>query len=89
MSGYLFRAVWPIVDCSVGFSQLVDEATSDLPLLLATAHADAVGLGSFKVAPSSKVPGSGMATADVLVYEVPAERLPDRVYTERLARCRT
>ena len=54
-----FRAIWPIVDETVPFSELCREAMKEVPRLAAQAHARPQGVGRFLVAPSDIVAGSG------------------------------
>lgn len=71
----VFRAIWPIVDESRKYAELMREAAAEIPTLCAQAHVRVVGAGRFSIAESVYVPGSGRFTESVLVYEAPAESL--------------
>lgn len=84
-TGIIFRAVWPIVDERMSFADLCREGESDLPMLIAQAHARVTKPGRFSIAPSDRVPGSGRVTASCLVFEAAAERAPIRAYRKAVA----
>lgn len=67
-----FRAVWPIVDETVPFPDLLREASAEISTLATQAGARLTRPGRFLIAPSDLVPGSGRVTAWVLVYDAPA-----------------
>lgn len=77
---YLFRAIWPILDETVPWADLVRQASDDLPEVLARAHARILRPGRFSLARSETVPGSGRVAGSVLVYEAPAVRAAQRPY---------
>lgn len=79
----IFRAIWPIVDETVGYADLCREAAATLPTLVAQARAHLTKPGRFSIAPSEHVPGSGRITATVLVYEAPARPATERSYWQR------
>lgn len=81
----VFRAIWPIADESVPYAQLCHEATADLPHLIAQAKAHLLRAGSFSIAPSDQVPGSGRITESVLMYTAPAEPMRRRAYWKSAA----
>jgi hypothetical protein len=76
----VFRAIWPIADESVPYAQLCHEASADLPHLVAQAKARLLRGGSFSIAPSAQVPGSGRVTESVLIYTAAAEPMKQRDY---------
>jgi hypothetical protein len=73
-----FRAIWPITNERLPFTALVAQATHDLPVLTAMAHARVVGPGRWSAALSTDIPGSGRITQWVLLYEAPAIPAPRR-----------
>lgn len=78
----IFRCFWPITDDKLGMGELIKQATPDVPMLLARAHA-AIGpnsSGRWSIAPSASIPGSGRTTDYVLLFEAPARRVPTRAY---------
>lgn len=76
-----FRAIWPILDDSRSLGALALEAAEDLPWLATQARAVIEhGAGTWRIAPSNKVPGSGNTTANSLIFEAPAQRLAARPY---------
>lgn len=80
-----FRAMWPIVDERVTWAILTRTARAELPMLAAQAKARLIGAGRFYVMPSSAVPGSGRVTETVLVFDGPAEPIPNRSYWKEVA----
>lgn len=75
---FRFRAIWPITDERLPFTALCAQATHDVPLLAAQAHAHLVGPGRYTVARSTDIPGSGRITEWVLIYDAPATPRPTR-----------
>lgn len=73
--GGVFRAIWPIVDETVKYGDLLRQAATELPTLTTQAHVRVIGAGRFSIAESVYVPGSGRLTDSVLVYEAPAESM--------------
>lgn len=71
-----FRAIWPITNERLPFTALCAQATHDIPLLAAQAHARITGPGRWTAALSTDIPGSGRITKWVLLYEAPAVRAP-------------
>lgn len=74
-----YRAVWPLLS-EAGrrpLRELVAEAESDLPWMLAVAHVRraAVGRPRWTIRPGRDVPGSGGAP-EVLVLDLPVVRVP-------------
>lgn len=69
---FVFRALWPITDMTLPLGDLIAAAEVDLPVVAALQHAEVQSGGRWSVAPSSRVPGSGNITANVLIYEAPA-----------------
>jgi hypothetical protein len=80
-----FRAIWPITNERLPFTALVAQATHDLPLLTAMAHARLVGPGRWTAALSTDIPGSGRITQWVLLYEAPATPAPRRTTPSQAA----
>lgn len=80
MSEYTFRAIWPIHDPTVPLRDLVREAAADVENVAARSRARLVGRGSWSMAASENVPGSGRVTDTVLIFEAPAVALPRRAY---------
>ena len=72
---FLFRAVWPLVDETVQFRQIVIEAQAELPRVAYHARAEVIGAGRWTVVRSSKVPGFGNTTERLLVFEAPARQV--------------
>lgn len=75
-----FKAIWPITNPALTLDRLTAAAQHDVPVLAAQAHARLTSRGRFTIARSVDVPGSGRATATVLVYEARAVELPHRPY---------
>jgi len=80
-----FRAIWPIRDETVPWSDLLREAADDIPMIAAAAGARVLTRGIFSIARSVDVPGSGRVTNTILVFEAPARALPRRGYHRRTA----
>jgi hypothetical protein len=80
MSSYVFRAIWPVVDPTVPLRHLVAEAAADVPNVALRSRAEITGPGTWSMAPSEAVPGSGRVTDTVLIFEAPAVPMPRRAY---------
>ena len=59
----MFRAVWPIIDEATPVGSLIDQASDDVPALARRAKVTLTGPGSYRVADSTTVPGSGRITS--------------------------
>ena len=75
-----FRAIWPIVDTTVAWEDLIREAADDIPMVAIQARAVITGPGAFRRERSARVPGSGNTTEFCLVFEAPARPAPHRGY---------
>lgn len=79
-----FRAIWPIVNESIPWADLIAEARRDLAIVAGQAHCRPDWrAGRWSLARSVDVPGSGRTTASVLVYEAPATPIEARPYHAR------
>jgi hypothetical protein len=80
MTGHTLRIIWPIRDETVSAGQIAREVQESLRELTMRAKAVQTGPGSYRVARSQDVPGSGGTTPLVLVFECPARPVEARVY---------
>lgn len=76
----IFRCCWPILEDGTTYRDLIRLAKSELPLLIAQAHAALTAPGRFSIAESIDVPGCGRTTPTVLVFEAPAVEVSRRNY---------
>lgn len=75
-----WRAIWPVLDESRTLSELVGEASDQLPGMFARARLRPIGRPRWSVRPGADIPGSGGA-ATVLVADVPVTAVPRDVDT--------
>ena len=80
-----FRAIWPIIDESVPYADLIEQASDDLSVLVRQSRAELTGPGRFSIAASASVPGSGRVTESVMIYEAPARQVAARAYRRAAA----
>lgn len=71
MTPHVFRAIWPVVDATIPFGQLLLEAHADLPKVAARHRAELTGPATWALRPGGQVPGSGGHPV-VLVATAPA-----------------
>lgn len=79
-----FVARWPITDPSIPVRDLIAEAAEDVPTLALRAHCRVTGRGRWAVMDARDVPGGGVPSGNVLVYQAPAVAAV-RDYHRRLA----